>query len=181
VNPGTGVWPNLLAAVAVAILLPGVVGKSPFPEKHRAGSGPAPARFHTGKQKAEGPVDPACAGNGCHAPSPHRKGEAAAFLNMHGESVSCRACHGKEHEGRWSVSPGGPDRVERLSYSQEERTARKHDGIGTPASCERCHSEGGKERIAAAGRKEFPPGFVSPIPMRMMRERGRRWVPEDVR
>ena len=180
-NTGKGIWPNLLAALVVAILLPGGVGRSPFPGKPQAERGHAGVRFHAGKQKTKGSADPACAGKDCHAPSSHRKGESAAFLNMHEGNVSCLACHGSDAEKRWIASPSGPDSPLRLTYAPEERTGGPHDGLGAPATCERCHSEGGRDRLSAAGWKEIPKGFASPIPVRMLREGGRRWIPDDGR
>lgn len=177
---GKGIWPDLLAALTAAALLPGAVGLSPIPGKHIPDRGTATARFHAGMPTAEGVPEPACAGKGCHVPSSHRKG-GAAFLNMHEGNVSCLACHGKDAEKHWTASPTGTERALRLAYSPENRAGAAHEGLETPATCERCHSEGGKDRLAAAGWKETPQGFASPIPLRMLREGGRRWVPDDGR
>jgi hypothetical protein len=181
VKPGRGAWPNLLAALTALALLPGAVGISVTPGKSSPDRGTATARFHAGSRTTEGNPDPACAGKGCHLASSHRKGGTAAFLNMHEGNVSCLACHGRDAENRWVASPSGPGRASRLTYSPENGTGAPHDGLDVPATCERCHSEGGRDRLAAAGWKEIPQGFASPIPVRMLREGGRRWVPDDGR
>jgi hypothetical protein len=108
-------------------------------------------------------------------------GGTAAFLNMHEGYVECLACHGKEVENRWTVSPQGAGRKGLLAYSPAERPGVPHDALGAPAPCERCHSEAGRERLVAAGWKDIPQGFAAPIPMRMLREGGRKWVPDDIR
>jgi hypothetical protein len=180
-RPGAGNWLNLLAAAVAAVLLPGAAGKSAFFRATAQERGFSAARFHDHKQKAEGITEPACAGKECHASSSHRKGGSAAFLNMHEGNVSCLACHGKEFEKRWTVSLPGGDRAARLSYSPGDRAGGHHDALGGPATCEHCHSESGKEIIAAAGWKEIPQGFVSPIPMRMLQGGGRKWLPDDAR
>ena len=180
-KPGRGAWPNLLAALTAAALLPGAVGISMSPGKSSPDRAVGTARFHAGNQATEGYTDPACAGKGCHLPFSHRKGGTAAFLNMHEGYVSCLACHGRDAENRRVVSPSGPERASRLTYPTENRTGSPHDGLEAPATCERCHSEGGRDRLAAAGWKGIPQGFASPIPLRMLREGGRRWVPDDGR
>jgi hypothetical protein len=100
---------------------------------------------------------------------------------MHEGNVACLACHGKEPGNRFRVSFAGSGGTARLAVPDEERTGGPHDALGPPASCELCHSEQGQNRLAAAGWKELPQGFASPIPMRMLREGGRKWVPDDVR
>lgn len=178
---GAGTWLNLLAAAAVAFLLPGAAGKSPFSGSIAPEGGAPTARFHAGGPKAEVAVPPSCAGKGCHLPASHRRGTGAAFLNMHEGNVACLACHGKEPGNRFRVSFAGSGGAARLAVPDEERTGGPHDALGPPASCDLCHSEQGKNRLAAAGWKELPQGFASPIPMRMLREGGRKWVPDDVR
>ena len=180
-KPRAGSLLHLLAAGIVATLLPAAAGWT-WLSGAAGGTGAAVgARFHAGRQHGGDVPEPDCAGKGCHGPSPHRKGAAAAFLNMHGGRVSCLACHGTEFEEHWAAIPASTDRAARLDYAGGGPPAKPHDRMGGPAGCERCHSEGGKARLAAAGWTEMPQGFAAPIPMRMLLEGGRRWLPDDVR
>jgi len=182
VSGRTGRTMDLLAAGVAAILLLGAEGVfDPAGEEARP-TVAATARFHAGTRGKGTPVEPGCSGPGCHLPCAHRKaGGTSAFLNLHEGRVACLACHGKEYDRKWTAPPASERPGARLAFSPGERPARPHDGLGPPASCERCHSDAGKERLSAAGVKGLGDGFASPMPMRMLREGARRWVPDDLR
>lgn len=148
-----------------------------------AGSGAADRvrHFHPGKSREPQAPDGACQSRGCHGESPHRKNRAmAAFLNMHGRSVECFACHGRDAENAWrggARGGGGRKILNPLPGGKVD----PHTLFGNPVSCRQCHSDGGRARLTTRGVLGLPEGFSDPIPIRMMERGAKRWDPAEIR
>jgi hypothetical protein len=144
---------------------------------------PVPGRattFHGGKTATPLAPDPGCQSPSCHEAYPHRKDRTeAAFRNMHLEFAECLSCHGKEPESHWKGEPGG--KSPKIRYAREAATENPHADIVQAATCRKCHSESGRQRLREKGMTGLPPGHADPIALRMLEGGPKRWAPADIR
>lgn len=171
------------AAALAAIFFYGAAAELVRPQRGPAdGRGAEGAAFHSGKGAQSPAPDPACQARGCHPPSPHRKDAAtAAFLNMHGSSVECFACHGRDAWSRIGAAEGAGAPGRTIRCPLPPGTVEPHTVLGKPTPCRGCHSEEGVGRLAARGVGGFGPGFRDPMPLRMIERGTKRWDPAGIR
>lgn len=167
----------VLAALVFAAREAGLADRMPSPTRDtRAGK-----YFHEGKGTTLPPPDPACQNDKCHGALPHRKSVAeAGFRNMHIALAECLACHGKDPGTHWG--PGNEGRGERkVRYAAGSVGSNPHDALGRPAACRACHSDAGRAALQQRGVSGLGDNFGSPIALRMMEERGKKWIMDDIR
>ena len=111
---------------------------------------------------------------------------------MHLPFVDCLACHGRDARRAWVAEPpaartaagGGHVGTQwRIAAPVRGAVARDkmHGLIGPALSCRACHSEEGLREIAAAGIKDLRSGFANPVPLRMIEEGAKQWIPDTMR
>lgn len=160
------------------------------------GSGP-PTRagfyYHAGKAPPAHVEEGGCRAPKCHTGFPHAKVRTqAAFRNMHLRFVDCLACHAKDARKSWVAEPLDASRADGSRGSLRTRWKialpapavsgeEMHALIGPALSCRACHSEEGQSEIAAKGIKDLPAGFADPVPLRMIEEGARQWIPDTMR
>ncbi len=165
-----------LAAAGIAVFAWGAAGTGASVR----GGAASVSYFHGGKDAARPAADPACQDGKCHAGLPHRKPvPESAFRNMHVAFAECLACHGKDPEGRWAPAGGAGGR--RIRFTGGAAAADRHEGTARALSCRSCHSEAGREALRRKGIQDLPNNFASPIALRMIEEKGKRWVPDEIR
>lgn len=167
----------ILGLAGIAFLAAGILG----PEGAKGGAGGGEARqaaarshYHSGKEPFAVEAADTCRSAKCHPGLPHRKGGApAAFRNMHLKTADCLSCHGREPERFWEGRREGGRW--KLRYAGSPGGGGKHDALGTPMSCRRCHSADGGRRLAGRGMKDLPTSFEDPVSLRMMESGARQW------
>ncbi len=123
---------------------------------------------------------------------PHAKDRTqAAFRNMHVRFIDCLVCHAAGSRGSWIAERPAPKPATgdtglrrnrwRISTSTPPvERARMHTVLGTALSCRACHSPDGSREIAGDG-GGLPAGFVDPVPLRMIEEGAKQWMPDTMR
>lgn len=135
--------------------------------------------YHGGKAAGGALPDAACQNDKCHAGEPHRRSAPeAAFRNMHAGIAECLGCHGKDPQARWrpGTSPG-----RKVLYQPPAGGGKPHDAMGRALPCRSCHSETGRAALERRGVTGLTGSFASPIALRMMEEKGKRWVTDEIR
>jgi hypothetical protein len=177
-----GATENILRAAAVLVAALFMARALGIGAAVSAPARPAPFRYHGGKTGPARTVSPACLGGRCHLEAPHRGNVVeSAFRNMHAGFIDCLGCHGKEAERRWKPSGKAGTGTLKVACDGPAAGGNPHDATGKPAECRFCHSEAGLERLSRRGIGGLPGNFASPVALRMMEEKGKRWVPEGFR
>ncbi len=187
-------WGMALAALALtAAFAAGVSGYGPAAFRGNAPAAAADGYYHAGKIPVTDFGSDGCRAPGCHPAVPHAKIRAqAAFRNMHLRFVDCLACHGKDARESWvagarpdPMTAGGDGRL-RTAVRLAVRTApvtpdKMHGLIGPALPCRACHSDEGLREMAAKGIRDLPSGFANPVPLRMIEEGAKQWIPDSMR
>jgi hypothetical protein len=158
--------------------LPSILGRG-TDAKERSAKG-----FHRGGVSIDVPVDPTCQGKGCHDPVPHRKsGNLPPFLNMHLSNAECLSCHGRDAAQKWTPATRSGTTKRRIASSIAPDGAGKdrHGLLGKPLDCRGCHSAAGREALRMKGIADLPQGFAEPLPLRMIEQGAKSWIPADLR
>lgn len=149
--------------------------------------------YHAGKAPPARMEEGGCRAPKCHAGFLHAKIRTlAAFRNMHLRFVDCLACHGRDARTSWVAEPFGANRADDPRGSRRTRWKialpapavdgdKMHAMIGPAVSCRGCHSEEGKSELAGKGIKDLPAGFADPVPLRMIEEGAKQWIPDTMR
>ncbi len=187
-------WALALAAIAVSVAFTGgVSGWGRSAARGAASSSATDRYYHSGKGLEGVRATDGCVGEGCHVGFPHSRGlTLAPFRNMHVRFVECLACHATAAREAWVVRratgrPGGGAAAGAeprwIIGSARTGAAREkmHGLTGAALSCRACHSEEGARALAARGIKDLRAGFQNPVPLRMIEEGARQWIPDTMK
>jgi hypothetical protein len=182
-----------LAALLVTALLFGAAIPWDVPDRRSADADFRGGEyFHAGKTLPGRRTDPSCQSVSCHDDHPHeRNAILSAFRNMHVRFIDCLSCHGAEFRNRWVVADpvvggdtGSSDRRVKIRYTvpkAESKRDEHHALLVPPIPCRECHSDSGKVALLDRGVAELTAGFTNPIPLRMIEEGAKSWIPPDMR
>ncbi len=183
---------RLAALVLTAAIMAGVSRIGPSVLRGSASPSAPDRYYHSGKVPVPSVEKRGCRAHECHSGLPHAKVRTqAAFLNMHVGFIDCLACHGKDARKSWVTTPPAADTKGGVSGSPGARwkiasaeTAvpreKMHEQLGLALACRACHSEDGLREFAAKGIKGLSGGFANPVPLRMIEEGGKRWIPDTI-
>ncbi|HEX9190774.1 MAG TPA: hypothetical protein VF847_01670 [Candidatus Deferrimicrobiaceae bacterium] len=184
---------GLLALVLTAATMAGVSRWGASVAGGSVSPSAADRYYHAGKVPLPSVGKGGCCAPECHPVFPHAKVRTqAAFRNMHVRFADCLACHGKDARKSWVAEPvaagakggaGGSVRPRWRIASAETAVAREkmHERLGPALSCRACHSDEGLREIAAKGIRDLSAGFANPVPLRMIEEGAKQWIPDTMR
>lgn len=183
----------LAAIVLTAAFVAGVSGWGSDALRESVSPSRAEHYYHAGKAPPAHVEEGGCRAPKCHNGFPHAKVPTqAAFRNMHLRFVDCLGCHARNARTSWVAKPLDAIRVDGARGSLRTRWKiasaepavdgeKMHALIGPALSCRACHSEEGQSVIAAKGIKDLPAGFADPVPLRMIEEGAKQWIPDTMR